>query len=160
MMNGWNIASWLFQVVLTTGAASVVLLGLIPTKIGDKLLGYHFERKLTEFKTSQNEKLEQLKEQLAHLSDRGKHSNEREFNAISAVWDKFVDAFLSTNACVIMYMRHPEFSNMSQEELTTFLETTELSEIQKSTIKKASDKNKSYSTNELSRHWARRGRYI
>src|ERR1700730_9058241 len=45
-----------------------------------------------------------------------------------------------------MYMRHPDFSNMSQEELTTFLETTELSEMQKSIIKKASDKNRSYST--------------
>jgi hypothetical protein len=95
----WSVGSWLLQVIFVYGVAILTFVGLAPTKLGEKLLSHHLERRLFALRHDQNEKIEELKAQLAHLSDRGQRSNQREFDAISAVWDKFVEAYLATNTC-------------------------------------------------------------
>ena len=73
------------------------------------------------FKAGQNRELERLKEQLTHLGDRGKRSNEMEFSAIKLVWEKFVEAFLATNRCIAQMIDLPDFRATTEEEFETFL---------------------------------------
>jgi hypothetical protein len=143
-----GLGSWLLQVIVVYGGAVLTFIGIAPTKLGEKLLSHHLERKLSAFKHEQNEQLEALKEQLAHLGDRGKRSNQPEFDALSAVWAKFVEAYLSTYACAISLIRHPDLETLTAEDLATFLESTELSDmsdIQKKQVTNASEKNRIYS---------------
>ncbi|MET3970823.1 hypothetical protein [Bradyrhizobium sp. S3.9.1] len=58
-----------------------------------------------------------MKEQLNHLGDRGRRSNEMEFVAIETVWKAFVKAWLSANTCVGAMIQLPDFARMSNEEV-------------------------------------------
>jgi hypothetical protein len=110
-----DIASWFLQVVTATGAALAALIALLPTKYGERYLGFHFDQKLAQVKDKQNQEIEKLKEQLNHLSDRGKRSNEMEFAAIRAVWESFVEAYLSTATCAFASVEFPDFLRMNEE---------------------------------------------
>src|SRR5882724_510692 len=84
---------------------------LLPTKLGEALIQFRINKLLEGFKSEQSRELERLKaeqgrelerlkEQLNHLGDRGRRSNEMEFEAIETVWKAFVKAWLSANTCV------------------------------------------------------------
>jgi hypothetical protein len=78
LMISWGeIVSWLVQTAVAAGVAATAFFVLLPTKIGEKYLSFHFDRKLADLKDAQNQKIEALKEQLSHFGDRGKRSNER-----------------------------------------------------------------------------------
>jgi hypothetical protein len=143
-LNWTELASWLLQVILAYGAAVLTFLGVAPTKLGEKLLGHHLERRLSTLRHEQNEKLEALKEQLAYLGDRAKRSNEREFEALASIWTQFVEAYLSTQACAHAFTSHPDLTQMSVEDLQTFLESTELADLQKKHVLDASDRNRAF----------------
>jgi hypothetical protein len=93
-----DVGSWLGQAA-TAFVALLAFIGIAPSQLVEKLFGHRLESRLAEVKHEQNTKIEALREQLGHLGDRGKRSNEREFEALSAAWAKFVQAFLSTNTC-------------------------------------------------------------
>jgi hypothetical protein len=95
-VSGAEITSWLLQTAIAAGSATTAFFVLLPTKFGERYLSFHFDRKLADLKDTQNQKIESLKEQLNHLGDRGKRSNEREYEALSDIWSLFVDAFDST----------------------------------------------------------------
>jgi hypothetical protein len=59
---------------------------LLPTKLGEALVQFRVGKALESFKADQSRELEQLKERLSHLGDRGRRSNEMEFAAIEKVW--------------------------------------------------------------------------
>jgi hypothetical protein len=40
-------------------------------------------------KSEQDRQIEKLRADIGHLQDRGKHSNEREYAALSGIWEKF-----------------------------------------------------------------------
>jgi hypothetical protein len=69
MISGAEIASWLLQTAIAAGVATTAFFVLLPTKIGEKYLSFHFDRKLANLKDDQNNKIEELKEQLNHLGD-------------------------------------------------------------------------------------------
>jgi hypothetical protein len=117
---------------------------LLPTKLGDALFNYRIGKALEGFKGDQNRELERLKEQLSHLGDRGKRSNEMEFSAIKLVWENFVEAFLATNRCIAQMIDIPDFRAMDDEEFETFLTTIDFSENQKRQLRKAPDRPKTY----------------
>jgi hypothetical protein len=70
------------------GLTSIGLITLIPQKI----MGLWFDRNLEAFKTEQNDKLGRLQEQLNHLTDRGRLSNAREYDATAIAWEAYVEA--------------------------------------------------------------------
>ena len=109
----------------------------MPTKIGERLISDVFERRLLGLRDAQNRKIEELKEQLLHLGDRGKRSNELEFSAIRSVWELFVAAWLSTNTAVIASMDVPDFSSLSDDDVDAILTGNEFSEREKSGLKAA-----------------------
>jgi hypothetical protein len=143
-VSGAEIASWLLQMAAAAGVATTAFFVLLPTKFGEKYLGFHFDRKLADLKDIQNHKIEGLKEQLSHLGDRGKRSNEREYEALSEIWGQFVDVFLSTERCVTQFIEHPDFTRLSNDEIDAFLNATDFSEEQKKEFKASLDKNKLY----------------
>jgi hypothetical protein len=140
----WNIVSWLLQSATAGGLAVLAFLGLAPTKLGERFLNHHLERKLAALKHEQNEKIEALKAELQHLADRGKRSNEREFAALSAIWDKFVDAYLATQRAVHDFMQFPDLNKLPEDDVAAFLQSTDLKDDQKKGVESATDKVKAY----------------
>jgi hypothetical protein len=96
------------------------------------------------FKAEQSGELERLKEQLNHVGDRGRRSNEMEFAAIETVWRVFVKAWLSTNTCVGSMTTIPRFDRMSDDETKTFLSGAGLNEDEQTSILQARDKTTQY----------------
>jgi hypothetical protein len=138
----WSVAIFLMQALIASGG-SILILSL--PKVGDKILSHHLERRLAQLKHDHDQAIEGLRAQLAHLGDRGKHSNEKEFQALEAVWNEFVEAYLATNTCVISMMEFPDLNKLDQDEVVSFLDSTDFSAPQKQQVLAANDKNKMYS---------------
>ncbi len=119
------IQTWLVTTALSV-SATLGALGGIYRFFGERFFGHLFDRRLEAFKHSraveleavkhdQNRSIEGLKAVIAHLSDRGKHSNEREYSAISDLWDKSVDLYYATNLCVVSFVQYPALNTMTKE---------------------------------------------
>ena len=132
------------QATLSALITFLAFVGLAPTKLGERLLGYHLDRKIAALKHDHSEQIEELRAKLSHLGDRGIRANEREFIAVSAVWENFVEAFVTTLRCAMAYKSHPDFSKLADSDITDFLNSTNLSEQQKGEILGATDRNKTY----------------
>jgi hypothetical protein len=133
------------SIMLQAALASVGTLAILSTRVGEKYLSHRLERGMEKLKHEHEELIESFRAQLSHLSDRGRHANEREFEALSEIWDLFVEAFLSTNTSIASFMEHPDFSNMSDEDTQAFLDSTEFSKDQRNYVMRAQDRNKAYS---------------
>src|SRR4029077_20648268 len=70
------------------------------------------ELRLAELKSEQDRQIETLRADISHLQDRGKHSNEREYAALTAIWENYSDLHTLTNTCVIAYIRYPDLQGM------------------------------------------------
>jgi hypothetical protein len=119
---------------------------LLPTKLGEAIIQYRVGKTLEIFKAEQAEKLESLRAKLDHLGDRGKRSNEMEFQAIQAVWRAFVKAWLSTNTCVAQFIKVPDFARMSDDEIESFATGARLEDHEKKSLLEAGNKEKEYSS--------------
>jgi hypothetical protein len=139
-----EIVSWLFQTLAAASAAFVGFLILLPTKYGERYLGFHFEQKLAQLKDRQTQEIEKLKEQLNHLSDRGKRSNEMEFAAIRLVWESFVEAYLSIATCAMAHVEYPDFLRMSDAEKEAVISGSDLTAEEKDRMRQAGDPNREY----------------
>lgn len=128
---------------------------LLPTRLGEALIQFKANKFLEGFKaqqsqelerlkSSQNRELELLREQLNHLGDRGRRSNEMEFAATEAVWKAFVKAWLSTNTCTGGMMSIPRFSSMSADDLSSFMSASDLDEREKKSLLNSADREKEY----------------
>jgi hypothetical protein len=141
----WNVVVFVGNSLGGAALALLAYVGLAPTALGEKFLNHHLERKLEALRHDQNGKIEELKAKLAHLSDRGVRSNEREYEALISVWERFGEAFVATQRCIIGGISVPDFSNATGQEVATYLSTTELSDAQKNEVMKATDKKEALS---------------
>jgi hypothetical protein len=130
-------------IIAAIGGAIGTLL-LLPSKLGEMLFKYRFDKEIEGFKADQGAKLERLREQLSHLGDRGRRSNEMEFSAIREVWEKIVEAYGATHGCVVNFIQHPDLNALSSQELDGFLSTTGFSKEQCDQISKAANHNDMY----------------
>jgi hypothetical protein len=137
--------SWILQTAASSGIAIVAFILLRSTSQGERFFSYHLQRKITELRHSQDQAIEALRAELAHSGDRGRRANEKEFEALASIWDSFVDAFLKTNQAVVSYMSFPDLDQLSAADLTTFLETSELSGPQRQQVLDATKKVDVYS---------------
>jgi hypothetical protein len=132
----------------SVGTASVVL-GVVyagaQTKLGTRIVSHYFDRKLQAYKHAQDQEVEGLKARFSHLSDRGVRWNEREYDAISATWEQYVDSYLATLRCLGRFSSYPDLHQLSAEDLGGFLDSTEFSEQQKKQVRDATDKNRMFS---------------
>ena len=105
----------------------------------------HHEVALTNLKHEQDAKIEELRANIAHLADRGKNSNQREYLDLSTIWEKFVDLYYATRVCVIAPMRYPRLNSMAEGEVSEFLDTTELEQRQRAQVLHSKDREGSFS---------------
>ena len=135
-----------FLLQSAAGAIGVLaFIGLAPAKLGEKFFGHYLDRRLEALKHDQNQKIEELRAGLALMGDRGIRSNEKEFQAISAAWEDFLDAYGATMQCAVAFIQHPDLQRLSEEELNQYLETNDLSDRQREEIMNAPNKNKAFS---------------
>jgi hypothetical protein len=142
--------------VFVSVVSALGALGATYRLFGEKLFGHFLDRRLQQLKHehdieieqlkhNQNQVIENIRADIAHLSDRGKHSNEREYIALSAIWEKFVALYYATNVCVVSFVQYPDFNQMADDEIGEFLDSTELSKEQRAAVLKATDKGRSFS---------------
>jgi hypothetical protein len=141
----WPLLSWIGQTLAGAAVLILAFIGVRSTAVGERFLSHHLDRKITELRNAHEEKIENLRTQLAHFQDRGRRANELEFEAITKIWRLFCDAWLKTQQAIVDYMSFPDMQQMSDEDVRAFLETTELSEVQKKQVLGAADKNGMFS---------------
>ena len=117
---------------------------LLPTKLGEAIIKFQFDKSIEVLKANSARELAKLTEQLNHLNDRGKRSNEREFEAIVSIWQKFVDCFDRAEAAIVQYTEVPDLGNFTPEEIESFLSTREFSKEQINQVKDAKDRERTY----------------
>lgn len=130
-----------------TAISLVTLIGFIgiaPKFVSEKLLSHYLDGRLAEQNREHERQIEALKADLARIGDRGVRSNEREFNALSEAWGKFVDAYMSTNVCAISIISHPDLNIMEKDSIENFLNSDSVKPEAISRILAAHDKNKIY----------------
>ncbi|WP_439401742.1 hypothetical protein ACNJYA_37365 [Bradyrhizobium sp. DASA03068] len=124
---------------------------LLPTKLGEALFKYRFDKSIEAVKSDYARELENIKsasarelaginEKLAHIADRGKLSNDREYKSIAEVWEKFVDCLDQAEAAIVQYTEIPDLDSFTREELASFLSTRNFSKEQVDQVKDSSDK--------------------
>ncbi len=137
---------YIFQVGISALAALLALFGLAPTKLGGMFLNHHLDKKLVGIRNKHKTEIEELRSRLSHLADRGIRSNEREYEAITAAREHFVDAYFATNTAIARMIEYPDFRRLSKEETVRFLSSTDLSKNQQDRVveAKTSDQVKVY----------------
>lgn len=154
------ITEWGAPYVGTGVTAILLLFAFLQTgpgaKIFDATFRHYFDRKLTDLKHEQDRKLadirhvyerniEELRAELSHFTDRSKLSNEREYQALIASWEGFIEAYYSTRACVARFHSFPDLTHMPNVNLDEFLEFRKISTPNRQYIKESDNRNSAYS---------------
>ncbi len=105
--------------IITLGLASI-------GAVGDRLFGHLLKRNAAKFESKLEGEIEELKASLNRLGDRSSRSNEREYNAIVAAWEGYVEAYLATQNCVARLDEHSDLEGMGDNELEEWLTDVEL----------------------------------
>lgn len=124
---------------------------LLPTKLGEAVFKYRFDKSMEAVKSDYARELEGVKaasardlaginEKLAHIADRAKRSNEREYDSIIRAWEGFVDCIERSEAAIVQYNEIPDLGSFTKDELASFLSTRDFSKEQIDEVQKSSDK--------------------
>ena len=74
----WHtLLDYLTNIVLGGVCAFVVFVVMLPTKLGNRLIGHHFDAQLQSLKHEHGKEFGKLQAELDHFKDRGVRSNER-----------------------------------------------------------------------------------
>lgn len=110
------------EFLLQAALASAGAIWLFSTKLGEKYISHRFDRKISELEHNQNAKIEGLRAQLANVTDRGRHANKGEFDALTEIWELLVTAYLSTSTCIASLMEYPDMSRLTEDEILVLFE--------------------------------------
>ena len=125
--------------MFVSGITTIIIL---PTKLAERMFSFRFEKRLSEFKSVQDELLEKLREQLSYLTDRGRRSNENEYAAIKTSWEAYVEAHAAIGQCAPSLVQYPNLDMLNDEELDYFLTSAEFSRFQIQDVKSSQEKNR------------------
>jgi hypothetical protein len=140
-----DILTVILQTLASSALAIVGFIAIRSSKVGERFLDHHLEKKIGELKHAHDRDIESLRSDLAYLQDRGRRANELEFDALTIIWHSFVNAWLKTQQAIVEYMSFPDLDNLSDGDLVTFLDSTELSDPQRKQVLSASQKTEMYS---------------
>ena len=141
----------LISALVSVGLTTAVLLAA-GRFLGERLFGHWLEGRLqsqkeahevrlAELKSEQDRQIEELRGDIAHLQDRGKHSNDRECTALTAIWENYSDLYTLTNACVIAYIRYPDLQGMDDDGIVEFLDKTDFTAGERAAVRSAASAN-------------------
>ena len=95
---------------------------------------------LEQLKNEQNREIEQLRGDIGHLQDRGKHSNEREYDALAEIWEKFSDFHSATTDCVIAFVPFVNMQRMDEKEIAAFFDKNDFTAEERAAVQNAANK--------------------
>ena len=139
------VGDYLLPIGLGGAGAFAAFIALLPSKLGERLVGHYFEKRIADLKHDQSKELGKLQSELDHFKDRGTRSNEREYQAISQTWERFVEAFRATKASIIQFLHYPDLDRMPDDAVTSFLEANSVPETSRSFILAAANKKEAFS---------------
>jgi hypothetical protein len=140
-----SFLSGLVQAIAGSALTILAFVGVRFTKLGERLLDHRLNAKIAAVGHANAKEIETIRSDLAHLQDRGRRANELEFEALTKVWNFYVDAWIKTQQAILEYMSFPDLDALSDSDLATFLDSTELSEPQRRQVSSAKDKKEMYS---------------
>jgi hypothetical protein len=112
----------------------------------ERSVQHTFDAKIAAIKHEQGIELGKLQSELDHLKDRGVRSNEREYQAVSSVWEGFVDAFLATKRSVGQFLSFPDLTKLAVDDVMEFLRGECFTEQHARRVVGADDRNAAYAT--------------
>ena len=109
---------------LTSVLASTAVLLAAGRFLGERLFGHWLEGRLqsqkeahevrlAELKSEQDRQIEKLRGDIGHLQDRGKHSNEREYAALTGIWEKYADLYHAARFAISGSFQYPDLERMT-----------------------------------------------
>ena len=101
------------------------------------------------------------KDRLGLLSDRGKRSNELEYQAVRAAWEQFAEAYVLTMNTVVNWTPHLDLNNKTVDEAEKALVWREFKPAEIKSIIDVSDRDRAYARAEQGRrlNWAQAAVY-
>ena len=145
MLIHWHeIADSLAPIALGGVGALATFVVLLPSKLGKRLMSQYFEKRVADLKHEQSKEMGKVQADLDHLKDRGTRSNEREYQAITQTWERFVEAFRATKTAIVQFMRYPDLDRMSGDDVKSFLDANDVPERSQPYILEASDKKRAF----------------
>lgn len=108
----------LWMQVIGISIAGNFLAGVIAValKLPEKVIDAAVAKRAGAIKHEYDAKLEGLKDRLALLSDRGKRSNELEYQAVRAAWEAVVDAYVTTMNTIVSMTPVLDLNSMTDED--------------------------------------------
>jgi hypothetical protein len=145
----------LLSVLASVGLTAATLL-VAGRFLGEKLFGHWLEGRLqrqkethevelAKLKSEQDRQIELLRADIGHLQDRGKHSNEREYAALTEIWDKFTDLHTATNNCIMTFTQFADLERMDDDQISRFLDKNDFTEAESAAVQNAANKNDGFS---------------
>jgi hypothetical protein len=130
-----------------------LVLGVIAVafKLPEKLIDTAVSKRAAAIKHEYDAKLEGLRDRLALLSDRGKRSNELEYQAVRAAWEAFVDAYVQTMNTIVSWTSTLNLNDMSDEEVQETLGWIDYKPDLVKNVMDAVDRDKAYARIEQAR---------
>lgn len=146
------LTPYLTSAAVTLGLLYTMLQTGLGSRIFDATFKHYFDRKLANLKYDQDRKLadlkhvyergvEELRSELSQVTDRGIRSNEREYQALIASWENFIEAYYRTLSCTGRISSRPDLNSLSTDELTEYLESSLKHSSDRRYIKSAQDRN-------------------
>ena len=131
--------------VASTAVADIVLVAValrtLPAKLAERFFGYAFDKGIARLKHDQDTALAHVQARLSHVGDRGSRSNEREYEAVIASWEVFIDAYDATMLCTGGLYERPDLDRMSREAVEQVLKAADYSEQEVRYVADATDRN-------------------
>jgi hypothetical protein len=151
-----EVGSWLASLGIT-GAIAVGAAWALFQWLGKKWVEDHFSKELEAFKaekqvelellrTEYGQETERLKADLNRFADRASRFHVREYEVLPEAWGLMNKAYGSASGAISAFQQYPDLNNMSDSQFAEWLERSSLEQYQKEELRRASDKNKDYST--------------
>jgi hypothetical protein len=112
--------------------------------LGSKWLDAKFEERLANYKHEQQKELEQLKFEINSLMDRTVKLHQREFDVLPEAWGLVNDAFVAMEPIGIGFHQYPDLNRMTEPQIESLLEESELDNWQKDELRKVGNKTDYY----------------
>jgi hypothetical protein len=111
---------------------------------GEKWLNNKFEEGLAQFKHEQQKEMERIRLEINSLMDRRVKLYNNEFEIIPVAWEKLHRSYFLAASITSSFQQYSDLNKMTEPQLESFLEKTELLDWQKIDIRNASDKTNTY----------------
>jgi hypothetical protein len=126
-------------------AASTACAYLIFRTFTTKWIDTRFAERLEAFRHQQSQEIERLRFHINTMMDRNVKLHEREFELLPQTWASLAEAFSVIEPVALEFQQYPDLNNMSMERLEDFIANSRLTDLEKSELIAAPDKNRFYS---------------